>query len=196
MEIKIVQFTGIEGIEAGMKTSRRKEHIERIPEKIFKWGHWSVLEHSSMTVQITGLSRACSHQLVRHRIGNTYTQESQRYFDPVRDKEWFIIPPRIAKNKELREEYIKAREKDAQEYRSYLENGIPKEDARFCLPNACKTRITWTFNMSSFLWFLEQRMKKDAQWEIRSLAQQLYEMILEIPGWGDYLKNWKPGSRR
>ncbi|MHA1228820.1 MAG: FAD-dependent thymidylate synthase [Candidatus Hodarchaeales archaeon] len=176
--------------------ARRRDHIERIPEKIFNWGHWSVLEHSSMTVQITGISRACSHQLVRHRIGNTYTQESQRYFDPLSDNEWYVIPPRIEKDEKLKNSYIKAREKEAEEYYYYIGQGIPKEDARFCLPNACKTRITWTFNMSSLIWFLEQRMKKSAQWEIRTLAEKLFNMVIDIPGWGDYLKHWKPGSRR
>jgi thymidylate synthase ThyX len=137
-----------------------------------------------------------SHQLVRHRIGNSYTQESQRYFDPLEEPEWFVIPPRIDKNPELKNQYINARKKEAEEYRYYREKGIPKEDARFCLPNACKTVITWTFNMNSLIWFLEQRMKKDAQWEIRLLAQNLYELILTIPEWAEFIKHWELGQRR
>ncbi|MFX1249875.1 MAG: FAD-dependent thymidylate synthase, partial [Promethearchaeota archaeon] len=155
MEIELIQISPVLGIIKGMKTSRRKDHIERIPEKIFKAGHWSVLEHSSVTVQIREISRACTHQLVRQRIGVTFTQESQRYFDPLTDPDWFIIPPKIKNNEELKEKYIEARNREADEYHYYREHNIPKEDARFCLPNACKTTITWTLNMNSLIWFLE-----------------------------------------
>ncbi|MFX0181540.1 MAG: FAD-dependent thymidylate synthase [Candidatus Hodarchaeota archaeon] len=196
MKIELIQVTGTNGIVEGMKTSRRREYIERIPEKIFNWGHWSVLEHSSMTVKIHEISRSCTHQLVRHRIGVTFTQESQRYFDPIENPDWYIIPPRIKKNEKLKQHYIQAREREAEEYRFYREQGIPKEDARFCLPNACKTTITWTFNMNSLIWFLEMRMKKDAQWEIRKLAQKLYDLVMTIPDWAEFLQHWKSGSRR
>jgi len=196
VKIKLIQATGTDGIVKGMSTSRRKENIENIPFKVFNWGHWSVLEHSSMTVQISGISRACTHQLVRHRVGNTYTQESQRYFDPLTDPDWFIIPPRLQNDPDLLRHYIQAREKEAEEYRFYIENKIPKEDARFCLPNACKTTITWTFNMSSLIWFLEQRLKPEAQWEIRELAQKLLDLVMTIPEWAEFLKHWKPGTRR
>jgi len=195
LEIELIQITPITGIVEGMKTSRRKDHIEKIPEKIFKWGHWSVLEHSSMTVRIREISRACSHQLVRHRIGVTFTQESQRYFDPLMDPNWFIIPPRIAQNDELKQKYVKARNREADEYRYYRENKIPKEDARFCLPNACKTTVTWTFNMNSLIWFFEQRLKKDAQWEIRMLAQKLFDLVMTTD-WKEFIQYWKPKSRR
>lgn len=195
MKIDLIQVTSTKGIIEGMKTSRRKDHIERIPEKVMKWGHWSVLEHCSMTVKISEISRACTHQLVRHRIGVTFTQESQRYFDPLVNPYWYVIPPRISKDEELKQEYINAREKEAEEYRYYREKGIPKEDARFCLPNACKTTITWTFNMSSLIWFFEKRLKKDAQWEIRELAQKLYDLVLTIPDWAEFLSQWKLGTR-
>ena len=196
MKVELIQVSGVEGIIEGMKTSRRKSNIERIPQKVFNWGHWSVLEHSIMTVKVSEISRACTHQLVRHRIGNSYTQESQRYFDPVTDPDWFIIPPRIEKNRELLKLYITARKKEAEEYKHYRENGIPKEDARFCLPNACKTVITWSFNLSSIIWFLEMRMSKEAQWEIRLLAEKIYELIMTIPEWAEFLKHWKQGTRR
>jgi len=195
MKIDLIQVTSTKGIIEGMKTSRRKDHIERIPEKVMKWGHWSVLEHCSMTVKISEISRACTHQLVRHRIGVTFTQESQRYFDPLVNPLWYVIPPRISRKEELKQEYINARKKEAEEYRYYREKGIPKEDARFCLPNACKTTITWTFNMSSLIWFFEKRLKKDAQWEIRELAQKLYDLVLTIPDWAEFLSQWKLGTR-
>ena len=195
MIIDLIQISPVKGILEGMKTSRHKDHIKDIPEKIFRWGHWSVLEHTSMTVKISEISRACTNQLVRQRIGVTFTQESQRYFDPVVDPIWYVIPPRIEKNEDLRREYIEARDMEAQEYRNYRENGIPKEDARFCLPNACKTIVTWTFNMNSLIWFLEQRLKKDAQWEIRMLAKKLYDLVMTTE-WKQYLLLWKPESRR
>ncbi|MFX0123870.1 MAG: FAD-dependent thymidylate synthase [Candidatus Hodarchaeota archaeon] len=195
MEIELIQISPIRGIIEGMKTSRQKDHIEKIPEKIFKWGHWSVLEHSSLTVKIREISRACTHQLVRQRIGVTFTQESQRYFDPLDEPNWFVIPPRIEKDEGLKTKYIEARNREAEEYRYYREHKIPKEDARFCLPNACKTTVTWTFNMNSLIWFLEQRLKRDAQWEIRMLAQKLYDLVMTT-NWKEFLQHWKPGSRR
>lgn len=196
MRIELVQHTSTKGIEEAMRTSRRRDNIENIPQKIFNWGHWSVLEHSSMTVKIHGISRACSHQIVRQRIGVTFTQESQRYFDPLTDSDWYVVPPHIAENAELNQIFVEAREREATEYRTYRTGGIAKEDARFCLSNACKTIITWTFNMSSLVWFLEQRLQKGAQWEIRALAQELYNLAMSIPEWAEFLKHWKPKSRR
>ena len=122
--------------------------------------------------------------------------DSIGYFDPLEDPDWFVIPPRIKNNSELTDRYIKARREEAEEYRFYREQGIPKEDARFCLPNACKTVITWTFNMNSLIWFLEQRIKKDAQWEIRLLAQKLLDLVMSIPEWEEFLKHWESGQRR
>ena len=184
------------GIEAGMKVSRRKEKIDNMAKKIFSWGHWSVLEHSSMTVEISGISRALSHQLVRQRIGVTFTQESQRYFDPLVDEDWYVIPPKITDDIVLKKIFEKFRATDVLEYKGYIENGIPKEDARFCLPNCCKTTIIWTFNLSSLIWFLEQRMPKAAQWEIRDLANLLYQSVMRVPEWKEYLLHWELGRRK
>ena len=196
MEIELIQVTGTKGILEGMKTSRRRDVIDNVPQKVFSWGHWSVLEHSSITVKISNISRACTHQLVRHRVGNSYTQESQRYFDPLSDPDWYVIPPRIKEKPELFEKYRSARNEEATEYRFYRDNGIPKEDARFCLPNACKTIVTWTFNMSSLIWFLEMRKAKAAQWEIRILADKIYTLVMSLPDWADFLRHWEPGQRR
>ncbi len=196
MDIELIQVTGTKGIIEGMKTSRRRDEIDNIPKKVFSWGHWSVLEHSSLTVKISNISRACTHQLVRHRVGNSYTQESQRYFDPLTDPDWYVIPPRIEQSKELLEKYREARQQEADEYRFYRENGIPKEDARFCLPNACKTIVTWTFNMSSLIWFLEMRKAKVAQWEIRILAEKIYDLVMSLPDWAEFLQHWEPEQRR
>jgi thymidylate synthase (FAD) len=195
LELELIQITPITGIIEGMKTSRRKDHIEKIPKKVFKWGHWSVLEHSSMTVKIHEISRACSHQLVRQRVGVTFTQESQRYFDPLNNPDWYVIPPRILRNDKALSRYKEARSREAEEYHYYREQGIPKEDARFCLPNACKTTITWTFNLNSLIWFFEQRMKKDAQWEIRLLAQKISDLVMKTE-WKEFLEHWELGRRR
>ena len=196
MKIEVIQYTKNMGIEEGMKTSRRKKKIDNMAEKIFTWGHWSVLEHSSMTVRITGISRALSHQLVRQRIGVTFTQESQRYFDPLVDEDWYVIPPKIAANRGAKNLFIASRMNEMHEYNRYIAEGMAKEDARFCLPNACKTIVVWTFNMSSLIWFLEQRMSENAQWEIRELANKLYHTVMRIPEWKEYLLHWMIGSRR
>ena len=197
IEIEIIQYSNTKGIEEAMKTSRRKKVINSIPEKIFSWGHWSLLEHSIMTIRIKGISRACSHQLVRQRIGVTFTQESQRYFDPLDTDDWYVMPPKIQEDPIARKIFEEARKAEKEEYKYYRQKNIPKEDARFCLSNACKTTITWSFNMNSLIWFLEQRMAKEAQWEIRKLAEKIYHKILtEEPEWAKYLQYWQRGKRK
>ena len=180
VEIDLIQITSTKGIIEGMKTSRQKDHIEDIAKKIFKWGHWSVLEHCSMTVRISEITRACTHQLVRHRIGNSYTQESQRYFDPLEEPKWFVIPPRIEKNPELKKQYIHARKEEAEEYRYYREKGIPKEDARFILPGATTTQLIVSMNAHSLIDFFVQRLCVRSQWEIRELAELMLEEVKKV----------------
>ncbi len=87
-------------------------------------GHTSPLEHCCVTFAVSGVSRALTHQLVRHRTGK-YNQQSQRY---INFKSFdFILPPRFAKNSLAREEFMKAMQNDAQQYENLLEIGIALE---------------------------------------------------------------------
>jgi len=99
-------------------------------------GHESLIEHASATFEICGISRACSHQLVRHRIAS-YSQESQRYVS-MDDPEW-VLPPSIAQDESARAIWERFAEQVKETYRALRERGLRKEDARFVLPNATAT---------------------------------------------------------
>lgn len=145
------------------------EKTRTFVEKLVELGHQSPLEHVSFTFAIDGVSRALSHQLVRHRIAS-YSQKSQRYVD---EKEFtWIMPPSIEKNpgaKKLFEAQIEAVRRCYAE----LSVAVPREDARYILPNACETKLVVTMNARSLLHFFRVRCCNRAQWEIRRLAEMM-----------------------
>lgn len=163
----------IESLMNGLTT----EKIETFIKKLTDLGHQSPLEHCSFTFGIEGISRALSHQLVRHRIAS-YSQKSQRY---VKEGQFeYIVPPKITENQadvNVYENFMR----HAQEVYDYLiRNGIPAEDARFVLPNACETKIIVTMNIRSLLHFFEERCCSRAQWEIRHMAYAMLRICKEI----------------
>lgn len=139
-------------------------------------GHLSVVEHASATFEVSGISRACSHQLVRHRIAS-YSQESQRYVDMSIPE--FVSPESIEADPVAMATYgrflIKAKEAYGELVRRA---GVKREDARFVLPNATATRIVVTMNFRELLHFFELRISEHAQWEIRSVAVKMLELII------------------
>lgn len=137
-------------------------------------GHLSVIEHPSATFEINGISRACSHQLVRHRLAS-YSQESQRYVD-MSSPEW-VLPSAIVENSQARVIWdgIARDVKDA--YQALRDLGIRKEDARFTLPNATATRIVVTMNFRQWRHFFRMRCDKHAQWEIREVANSILTIL-------------------
>lgn len=139
-------------------------------------GHESIIEHASATFDISGISRACSHQLVRHRIAS-YSQESQRYVDMVSPD--FVVPPSVRDNVEALAVWHEFVGQVAEAYRRLRDLGLRKEDARFVLPNATATRIIVTMNFRSLRHLFAVRCDKAAQWEIRELA---LEMLRQIHG--------------
>jgi thymidylate synthase (FAD) len=147
------------------------DEISRLLTSVMKLGHTSVIEHASFTFSISGMSRACSHQLVRHRIAS-YSQQSQRYVKPSED---FVVPARIEENEEANRIFEEALQKCSEAYQRLTELGIPKEDARYIMPNATETNIIATMNARSLINFFSLRLEKDAQWEIRELAKRMLE---------------------
>ena len=144
------------------------EAVRRVLKTVITSGHTSTLEHASYTFAIDGVSRAMTHQLVRHRLAS-YSQQSQRYvaFDsePV-----FVVPPTVAADPAAREAFDDACAASFDAYRAQLEAGIPAEDARYLLPNAMETKIVVTMNARELLHFFELRCCRRAQWEIREVA--------------------------
>ena len=155
-------------------------------EKLIAVGHLSPVEHASFTFAVEGISRACSHQLVRHRLAS-YSQQSQRY---VGEENGFsyIIPPIIKEDNELSAHFEHLMEETDRSYRYIVgklkEKGCSiesaREDARFVLPNATETKIIVTMNARELLHFFSMRLCNRAQWEIREMAYLMLKLIKPI----------------
>lgn len=137
-------------------------------------GHESIIEHASATFEVSGISRACSHQLVRHRLAS-FSQESQRYVD-MSDPEW-VLPPAVAEDLEARQLWQDFAGRVEEAYRALRERGVRKEDARFVLPNATATRLIMTANFRELLHIFRLRISPAAQWEIRGVAVRMLEQV-------------------
>lgn len=144
-------------------------------------GHTSVLEHVTVTFRIFGISRACSHQLVRHRLAS-FVQESQRYTKIDLSREWYVVPPTIAESDDIYDFFVEHMERCGDAYQSALDAGIKPENARYLLPEATKTNLVVTMNLREFESFYKLRSDKAAQWEIRELAGLMIRSMDGIGG--------------
>ncbi|SNR84351.1 FAD-dependent thymidylate synthase [Desulfurobacterium atlanticum] len=142
-------------------------------------------KHIAFTFLVDGISRACSHQLVRHRLAS-YSQQSQRY---VSMKNFPYVTPPSIENKNI--SFTVNKEKVSltynefmnligEAYGSLIEQNIPKEDARFILPNSCATRVVFTMNGKELIHFLKLRTCNRAQWEIREMALEILKIVREV----------------
>ena len=154
------------------------DQVEKFVKKLVSLGHESPMEHVSFTFAIEGISRACSHQLVRHRIGTSFSQKSQRY---VKENQFeYVVPPTIRGKAEALAQFEQAMQDAQTIYEKLLAAGIPAEDARFVLPNAASTSFVLTMNVRSLWHFFELRCCTRAQWEIRALANEMLRQVREI----------------
>jgi thymidylate synthase (FAD) len=144
------------------------DEVEKMVSRVRDAGHLSTFEHTMFTFGVSGVSRALTHQLVRHRH-MSYEQKSQRYIK-VKGQFEFITPPSIAARPEIKAKYDALMAQIADFYATALAAGTPAEDARFVLPNAAETQIVVTANARALLDFFTLRTCNNAQWEIRELA--------------------------
>lgn len=164
--------------EEGNVSCLPAEQMEQFIRRMLKaeHAHESPLEHSVMTFHIT-CSRACSHQLVRHRIAS-YSQQSQRYVKmgdlPV------IVPPSVKADREKELAFVGVASYLEGAYKAFLSQGIPAEDARYLLPNAVATHIVVTMNLRSLRHFFAERCCNRAQWEIRDIANQMLDICKDV----------------
>ena len=157
----------------------------KIMKHCIKSGHTSVTEFCDFTFHIEGVSRALSHQLVRHRLAS-YAQRSQRYCSEGSFS--FITPKSIESNISAHLKYMDLIEKINDTYELLQELGIPNEDARMVLPNACETQIEVKMNLRALMNFMNERLCTCAQWEIRELAQKMRNAVIEqVPELEPYL---------
>lgn len=178
--------------------SQGEEQVRGFIDKLMDIGHESPIEHISYTFGVEGVSRALTHQLVRHRIAS-YSQQSQRY---VRlDQFDYVVPPAIEEFADAKVKYVEAMEAAQKSYdhiveilyaehtRELLKSGRGEEeakrmaekksieDARYVFPNACSSKIIVTMNARSLLNFFEHRCCLRAQWEIRAMAMEMLRLV-------------------
>ena len=178
------------GSVAGISYGKSDPSSKRA-KNCFNLGHMSVFEHVSVTWRIEGISRACSHQLVRHRLAS-YCQQSQRYTEVGTSTaedgaDWYVTPPEVEASDRTLIEYEVAMGTCADHYNSLLKKGIKPEDARYVLPESTKTSISVTMNLREFANFYELRADKHAQWEVRELAEEMRGELQLLGGeWKDF----------
>lgn len=151
------------------------ERVQSVLSTIMASGHFSTLEHASYTFAIDGVSRALTHQLVRHRMAS-FNQQSQRYVK-FKDGVNIIKPETVAADPVNEAVFDEAIEAVVEAYRKLIDAGIPAEDARYLLPNAAETKIVVTMNVRELLHFFSLRCCNRAQWEIRELAHRMLDLV-------------------
>ncbi|MEM3886577.1 MAG: FAD-dependent thymidylate synthase [Candidatus Methanomethylicia archaeon] len=153
------------------------DDVKRLIRQCIEMGHLSPIEHASFTFLIEGISRVTSHQLVRHRIAS-YSQQSHRVvkIDPNN----FIIPPSIESNEEAKKIFTETLKSCMNCYEELLKLGIPREDARYIVPQAVGTSIVVTMNARELLHFFNLRLNVDSQWEIREMAKLMLREVLKV----------------
>ena len=151
-----------------------EERVRSVLSTIMGSGHFSTLEHASYTFAVDGVSRALTHQLVRHRIAS-FNQQSQRYVR-FADGVATVKPESVAASEEASSVFDQAIAAAVEAYGKLLDAGVPAEDARYLLPNAAETKIVITMNVRELLHFFSLRCCNRAQWEIRDMAHRMLEL--------------------
>ena len=166
--------------------STDEEKMLKLIRNVVASGHHSTIEHIQVSFAISNVSRACTHQLVRHRL-MSFSQKSQRY---VQEKGQFdyIIPPTIEKNPELKQKFEDFMGEISAKYQEFVEAGIPAEDARFVLPNAAASSLVASLNLRELIHLAQLRLCTRAQYEIRTMVKAMCdEIVKEEPWLKDYL---------
>jgi thymidylate synthase (FAD) len=164
-------------------TDKQQDLIRRVIES----GHGSTIEHIVFTFAISGVTRTLSHQLVRHRAGVAFDQQSQRYLNYKRPS--YMVPGSLADAPpEIRDRFTAEMDDSLAFYGEMLAAGIPGEDARFVMPNATRTNLIMTANLRALIHMSGLRLCTMAQWEIRRLFQLIrHEIFAVSPFLGSFL---------
>lgn len=162
-----------------------QEKMLKLVKRVLASGHHSTIEHCQYVFTISGVSRACTHQLVRHRH-MSFSQKSQRY---VTEKGQFeYITPNTIKKAGFEAEYDEFMGKTAEFYEKMINQGIPAEDARFILPNAATSSLVSSLNLREFIHLANIRLCTNAQHEIRIMVKKMCDLAIEKDPWlAEYL---------
>lgn len=158
-----------------------EEKMLKLIERIISSGHYSTIEHIQVSFAISNVSRSCTHQLVRHRH-MSFSQKSQRY---VKEKGQFdyLIPHTIEKNEELKQKFEDFMKEISDKYLEFTEAGIPAEDARAVLPNACATSLVASLNLRELIHIANLRLCTRAQYEIRTMVKMMCDELIKEEPW-------------
>jgi thymidylate synthase (FAD) len=163
MKIELLSHTPSESLLASLPASEVAEN--------------EFLSHLSFTFAIEEVSRACSHQLVRHRVAS-YSQQSQRYIKVKDLQDHVVIPHTVAKK--AGSEFGAFIQEASRAYSQLVSEGVPKEDARFVLPNATETSLLMTMDGGSLMHFFGLRLCNRTQWEVREMAEEILKQVREV----------------
>ncbi len=153
------------------------ERARKLIRELFARGHESILEHASFSFLIEGISRVTSHQLVRHRLAS-YAQQSQRYVDVGRVG--FVCPPSIATHPRAKIVFDEVVAWAQKAYEELCGLGVPREDARYLLPQAVETNLVISLNARELLHIFRLRLCRRAQWEIREVMLRMLEEARKV----------------
>ncbi len=154
------------------------EEAQKLVRFVVKSGHLSTTEHITFTFAVEGVSRALTHQLVRHRLAS-YNQQSQRYVKFFDNFE-YITPPAVAGNSRVLGKFESMIKSIHSFYEEMLKSGVEAEDARYILPAASETKIIVTMNGRELLHFFTVRCCSRAQWEIKELAIVMLKLVKKV----------------
>jgi thymidylate synthase (FAD) len=148
-------------------------------EERLKTGHASPLEQVWFEFAISGVSRAFSHQFVRHRVGISFEQQSQRYVT-YKDGHFPYTVPATVRRAGLEDKMAGLFDQVSALYDEMVAAGVPPEDARFLLPNATNTNFKITVNFQSLLHICDLRLCTRAQWEFRKVAALMRAEVIRV----------------
>lgn len=181
----IMEFAGRSCYQSFHKPNPHTRSNKDYLANILAQGHESVLEHVSFTFYIEGVSRALTHELIRHRH-LSYSQLSQRFVDE--SKPSIVVPPALVNDSEAVDELVKSAHKDTKKYaklvkklqKEGLSRKQAREAARAFLPNCTETKIVVTGNVRAWRDFLKKRMDPSADAEIHKLSKMIFEELNEV----------------
>jgi len=169
---KLIETAGRTAYLSGEKQAENT--AERFIKMLLLKGHHSVFEHAYATFRISGVSRAFTHQFVRHRLCS-FTQQSQRFVSEANFA--YIEPGSIKKNPEAHAIFTNLMTRAKEAYLALQKLGIKNEDARFVLPSSIESQLVVTANLREWRHIIKLRGSRSAQWEIRAVVLEILKLL-------------------
>ena len=160
--------------------AHNKEDMLKLINYVMSSGHTSILEDQTLTFLIEGVDRSLTHQLVRHRAGVVFQQQSQRYVEFKDGNFDYVIPKSIEVTESLKSDFEATMKYLGTMYDKFIKAGVPAEDARAVLPNACCTNIVMTVNLRQLGHMCNERLCSTAQLPIRMLFKEITKQTVEV----------------